>query len=361
MDVMMGLMSGTSLDGVDAALIETDGERFVRSLGFETLPYPDAFRMRLRGVLECPDDTALAKDVERELTLRHADAVQRLLASTGRGREEIRAIGFHGQTIRHDPDRQQTWQMGDAALLSRETGMDVVHDFRTADMRAGGQGAPLAPLYHAVKAVRLPKPLAVLNLGGVGNVTWVGPEDGDILAFDTGPGNALIDDWVYRNSGLVCDLDGKLAAHGHVDTEVLQALLSHPYFRVAPPKSLDRNSFVVVENLQGLSAQDGAATLTAFTVGAVVRAQDFFPSPPVRWLVCGGGRHNPVLMQQLSSELGVSVQAVESEGWNGDALEAECFAYLALRSLDGKALSLPSTTGASRPVSGGRLYRVAAA
>lgn len=360
MDVTIGLMSGTSLDGVDAALIETDGEGVVRSLGFETFPYPDAFRTRLRGLLVDPEDAALT-DVERELTLRHAEAVQRLLASTGRGRSEIRAIGFHGQTIRHDPGRQHTWQIGDAALLSRETGIDVVHDFRTADVRAGGQGAPLAPLYHAVKAAPLPKPLAVLNLGGVGNVTWVGSQDGDILAFDTGPGNALIDDWVYRCSGQACDLDGMLATRGQVDPDVLQGLLSHSYFQVTPPKSLDRNSFPVEESLQGLSPEDGAATLTAFTVGAVVRALEFFPGRPERWLVCGGGRHNPVLMQQLSSRLDAPVQAVECEGWNGDALEAECFAYLALRSLQGRALSLPSTTGVSKPVSGGRLNRAPAA
>ncbi|MGM0561546.1 MAG: anhydro-N-acetylmuramic acid kinase [Pseudomonadota bacterium] len=354
MEILIGLMSGTSLDGVDVAAIETDGRSRVRSLCFESLAYSDAFRDRMRQLLKEPDDPS-ATEVERDLTLQHAEAVERLLERSGLPRKAVRAIGFHGQTIRHDPSKRYTWQMGDGALLSRIVGIDVVTDFRSADVRAGGQGAPLAPLYHAVKSVDLTKPLAILNLGGVGNVTWVGPDREAILAFDTGPGNALIDDWVYRATGRACDLGGEFAERGRMDPCVLAELLTHSYFEEKPPKSLDRNSFSF-SNLEELSLEDGAATLTAFTAAAVGRGQAFFPLEATRWLVCGGGRHNPAIMKALAGELTGSVEPVESVGWNGDALEAECFAYLASRSLQGLPISLPLTTGVPHAMRGGRLF-----
>lgn len=354
MDILIGLMSGTSLDGVDVAAIETDGRSLVRSLCFDSLAYGDAFRDRLRQLLNEPDDPSSA-EVERELTLHHVEAVERLLGHGNLPRKAIRAIGFHGQTIRHDPAHRYTWQMGDGSLLSQEVGISVVTDFRTADVRAGGQGAPLAPIYHAVKSADLEKPVAVLNLGGVGNVTWVGAAPEAILAFDTGPGNALIDDWIYCAIGKACDLEGEFAERGSVDPIVLSELMAHPYFEDHPPKSLDRNSFSV-SRLEGMSVEDGAATLTAFTAAAVTRAQAFFPVPASRWLVCGGGRHNPSIMKALSRELAGPVEPVEAVGWNGDALEAECFAYLAARSLQGLPISFPSTTGVPRPMRGGRLH-----
>lgn len=356
MEYLIGLMSGTSLDGVDAAVIETDGRNHVCSVAFESLPYNEEFRDCLRLLLREPE-SPMAKEVEHQLTLYHAEAVERLLGRSGMGRKTIRAIGFHGQTIRHDPVRQYTWQMGDAALLSQTVGIDVVSDFRSADVRSGGQGAPLAPLYHAVKCAGLEKPLAVLNLGGVGNVTWVGVDPEAILAFDTGPGNALIDDWVHRATGQACDIDGKLAERGHVDWTELSGLLAHPFFKVSPPKSLDRNNFST-SRLEKLSLEDGVATLTAFTAAAVSQARAFFPIPTSRWLVCGGGRHNPAIMKALARELDCRVEPVETVGWNGDALEAECFAYLASRSLQGLPISLPSTTGVQGPMRGGRLHSV---
>ena len=264
-------------------------------------------------------------------------------------------IGFHGHTIMHRPEERRTWQIGDGALLARLTGIDVVCDFRADDVAAGGQGAPLVPLFHAALAARLDKPLAILNIGGVANVTWLGQDEGAILAFDTGPGNAPIDDWALRHLGEPVDRGGALARSGRVDAARLAAFLAHPFFDRSPPKSLDRDDFAAFRD-DGLAAADGAATLTAMTAAAVARAAAHFPAPVSRWLVTGGGRHNPVLMDALARCLGAPVAAVESAGWNGDALEAQAFAYLAIRSLEGLPLSLPSTTGVVRPMTGGRFF-----
>ncbi len=231
----------------------------------------------------------------------------------------------------------------------------MVADFRSADVAAGGEGAPLAPLYHAALAASLPKPIAILNLGGVGNVTWIG-EAGEILAFDTGPGNALIDDWVRRHTGAAADVDGALARAGRASAAHVARFLQHPYFTRLPPKSLDRDDFPDALP-DGLSLEDGAATLTEMTAAAVATGCRHFPVPAREWLVCGGGRHNPALMAALARRLGMPVRPVEAVGWNGDALEAQAFAYLAVRSAAGLPLSLPSTTGVPRPMPGGRLFR----
>ncbi len=353
----IGLMSGTSMDGVDAALLRTDGGTRIEAGPALTLAYDDGFRQRLRGVL---GGKGAIRAVERELTLRHADAVRALLFKAGLAPGQVGLLGFHGQTILHDPERGKTWQIGDGALLAAETGIDVVCDFRSADMAAGGQGAPLVPLFHAALAADLEKPLAVLNIGGVANVTWIGPsgigETGALLAFDTGPGNAPIDDWALRHIGSAVDRDGALARSGRVDQAILDRLLSNPYFAQVPPKSLDRNSFDL-SPVDSLGAADGAATLTAFTAGAVHRASAHFPAPARRWIVCGGGRHNPAILQGLRDLLAVPVDPAEVVGWDGDALEAQAFAYLAVRSLKGLPLSLPGTTGVSRPQPGGVLCR----
>ena len=360
----LGLMSGTSLDGLDAALIRSDGRARVEAGARLTLAYDQAFRGRLRGVLgeQGPAEGALGA-VERALTLKHAEAVRDLLAEAGMAVGEVRVIGFHGHTIWHQPEAGRTRQIGDGALLAAETGIDVVCDFRSRDMAEGGQGAPLAPLYHAALAAELAKPLAVLNLGGVGNVTWIGaqlgtgPDADQILAFDTGPANALIDDWVARHSGRPFDAGGALALAGRIDEAALAALLDDPYFALAPPKSLDRDAFDPAP-VAALTPADGAATLTAFTAAAVARARDHLPAAPGRWLVTGGGRHNPALMAALAERLSAPVEAVEAVGWDGDALEAQAFAYLALRALDGLPLSLPGTTGVAQPATGGVLHRV---
>ena len=348
----LGLMSGTSLDGIDAALIRSDGRQWVETGPALTVSYDPAFRARLRGVLGGGGAVA---EVGRELTLRHAQAVRDLLAQAGMAAHEVAVVGFHGHTVLHEPQVGRTWQIGDGALLAAETGVDVVADFRGNDMAAGGQGAPFAPLYHAARATGLDKPMAVLNLGGVGNLTWLGGDE-EVLAFDTGPGNALIDDWVARHTGKAWDEGGAMARAGTVDETALAALMSHPYFQLPPPKSLDRDTFDP-RSVASLSADDGAATLTAFTAATVAAALAHLPAAPRRWLVTGGGRHNPTLMAALAERLAVPVEPVEAVGWDGDALEAQAFAYLALRSVEGLPLSLPGTTGAKSPTTGGVLHR----
>ncbi len=346
----IGLMSGTSLDGVDAAWIETDGERITGFGPSATLAYLPGLRADLRRILDlapslAPDDGFL-KDAEHRLTMDHAIAVSLL----GRAAD---VIGFHGQTILHAPEHSRTWQIGDAKMLARITLMPVVYDFRSADMAAGGQGAPLVPLFHAALAAALPKPLLIVNLGGVANVTFLGP-DGAITACDAGPGNGPLDDLAMAHLGTAYDKDGALAAAGKVNEARLTVLLAHPFFRQPAPKSLDRLSFskLIETATQGLAPADAAATLAAFIARAIARVP--LPAPPSRVLVTGGGRKNPVLMARMAEVFPVPVQPVEAVGWDGDALEAQCFGFLAVRSRRGLPLSLPSTTGAAAPTCGGR-------
>lgn len=368
----IGLMSGTSLDGVDAAWLETDGETITSVGPSLTIPYDDSLRRDLRAILDVAHgltttDPGLASAVAR-LTECHVRAVKAL-------ERPADLIGFHGQTILHQPDRRRTWQVGDAALLARETGVPVAYDFRSADVAAGGEGAPFAPAYHAALARDLPRPLAVLNVGGVANVTWIGPrgigprgigpsgigpsgtgEDEELIAFDTGPGNGPLDDWVARHTGQAFDRHGALALSGTVDAAVLGRLMAHPYFVRPAPKSLDRLDFsraLAASGLDALTAANGAATLVAFTAASVAAA--VFPSPPLRWLVTGGGRHNPAIMTALRTALGVPVEAVETVGWDGDALEAQCFGFLAARVARGLPLSFRGTTGVPAPMPGGRI------
>ncbi|MBT6407136.1 MAG: anhydro-N-acetylmuramic acid kinase, partial [Rhodospirillaceae bacterium] len=327
-----------------------------------TVPYYNAFRARLRGILGAAgDDGGQLQSVVRDLTVKHASTVRFLLAENDMTASDIDLIGFHGHTIWHSPDEGITRQVGDGELLSTLTEISVIDDFRSQDVAAGGQGAPLAPLFHAVLARNLEKPLAIVNLGGVANITWIGsatPDGGDerILAFDTGPGNAPIDDWIFRHTGKSFDEDGALARAGTADEAIIDAILDHPFYRQPPPKSLDRHAFDLA-GLESLSPADGAATLTKLTAASVARARQFLPEVPRRWLVAGGGRHNASLMEALATALGAPVEAVEAVGWNGDALEAQAFAYLAVRSHYGLPLSLPETTGVAKPTTGGTFHK----
>ncbi|WP_277982775.1 anhydro-N-acetylmuramic acid kinase [Sphingomonas faeni] len=377
----IGLMSGTSLDGIDAALIETDGEAFVRPIAFRGEPYSDSARAQLAEATRM----ALTFDKPRAsppvvaagelITRAHVFAVHKLLADAGVAAADVDVIGFHGQTIAHRPDRRWTWQIGDGAAVARATGITTVSDFRSADVAAGGQGAPLLPVYHAALAAGLEGPVAVLNLGGVGNITFIpggtdmhdsremSPEraqmmdrDG-LVAFDTGPANGLIDSWVEAETGARYDAGGALAASGRVDETVLTAMLDHPFFDAPPPKSLDRNDFTI-QPARGLSAADGAATLTAFTAATVAEALRHLPARPVRLLVAGGGRHNPTMLAMIAARTGLVVEPTDVLGWNGDALEAEGFAYMAVRTLKGLAISFPGTTGVPVAMAGGVVDRV---
>ena len=342
------------MDGIDAAIIRTDGETVSGFGPSRTFPYDAGLRGAIRAALGRPDP---GKALVRRLTDRHADAVRDLLAQHGGADGPASVVGFHGHTILHAPDRRMTVQAGDGARLARATGLDVVHDFRSADVAAGGQGAPLAPLYHKALCRGLDGPLAVLNLGGIANLTWIGPGAGDDpVAFDTGPGNALLDDWVSATTGQPFDRDGAVSAGGGADPGIVAALLDQEFFRRPPPKSLDRLD-LGIGGVARLSPQDGAATLARFTCEAAALAVAHLPSPPARWLVTGGGRRNPTLMRGLAECLQRPVAPVEDAGWDGDALEAQAFAFLAVRVLRGLPLSLPSTTGVPAPQAGGVVAR----
>lgn len=359
----LGLMSGTSMDGIDLAIVDTDGDSRVRRGPVATVPYPDAFRDRLRRALadavtmtDRTDRPGILADVERELTERHAEAALRFLGDNVLQPSAVDVIGFHGQTVLHRPGRRLTVQLGDGPLLARLTGIDVVSDLRAADCAAGGQGAPLAPVYHrALVANVAERPVAVLNIGGVANVTWIGA-DGTLVAFDTGPGNALLDDWALRHTGEAVDRGGRLAASGEVDAPVLARALALPYFARTAPKSLDRNDFPLAL-VDGLSPPDGARTLVELTCRTIAVSRDVMPAAPRLWIVCGGGRHNGFLMDRLAAILPEPVVSAEAVGANGDSVEAEAWAYLAVRALEDLPISFPGTTGAPRPLGGGVLAR----
>lgn len=362
----VGLMTGTVLDGnIDVALLRTDGETIERFGDYTLAPYPQAIRTVLEETLaqarvwnfEGPEPTIFA-EAEDALTRAQSAAVLNLVESAGLKPSDIGVIGFHGQSVLHrapQPGRiGATRQLGNGALMHELTGIKVAYDFRSADVRAGGQGAPLAAVYHQAllrKIGAVDGKTAVLNLGGVANVTfWDGADQ--LVAFDTGPANAPINDFI-KGLGLGdMDRDGAMARRGTVDEERLSRLLTHPYLSAPYPKSLDRFDFLSTM-AEGLGVEDGAATLTAFTTGAVGKALDLLPQRPEKLVVCGGGRHNPTIMDMLGTRAGVEAVPAETVGWRGDAIEAECFAFLAVRVLRGLPISFPTTTGAPNPLTGG--------
>lgn len=353
----IGTISGTSMDGIDIALIETDGRDRVRPGPGRTLPYPPQLRAELQSLLADPSiaEREPLTALEERVTDAFTDAIASFMADERIAPASVDLIGLHGQTVFHRPERRFTRQLGRGDIMARQLGIAVVDGFRQADVKSGGHGAPLAPLYHAAMVARLPKPVMVLNWGGVGNVTYVG-SDG-ILAFDTGPASALIDDFMQRHYGLAFDADGAVAARGIVEVDCLALLMDHPFFALPPPKSLDRQAFHAHAGLvAGLAPEDAVATLTAFTIAATAAAVKHVPEPPQRWLVGGGGRHNRSLMAGLAAALGVAVDPVEAEGWDGDQIEAQLFGYLAVRSRLGLPLSLPTTTGVPHPMPGGAFW-----
>lgn len=344
----IGMMSGTSLDGVDIALIRTDGENIVERLDFGSYPYQQTLRDQIKPFFGTAQRDSQA---EKLITDAHIDAIKQF-------GHDADLIGFHGQTIFHDPANRVTIQIGDGQALADATGTDVIYDFRSADVAAGGQGAPFLPLYHRVlaKSSSLDFPCAILNIGGVSNITWIGAGDNDILAFDTGPGNALLDDWMLQKTRKSYDANGAMALQGKVHDDIVQQMLQHPYFALSAPKSLDRDAFSA-RLVTDLSIEDGAATLAAFTVDSVARSFALLPVLPKAVYATGGGRKNKFMMDRLSQKLGVPVSSVDTLGWSGDTMEAEGFAYLAVRSLLGLPLSLPGTTGVPRPMTGGKLAK----
>jgi anhydro-N-acetylmuramic acid kinase len=353
----IGVISGTSMDGIDVALIRSDGRSRVETGPGATFAYPPEVSAALRAVIADPQQALeRLETLEAAVTDAHVAAIEAFMARFAIDRGAVALVGMHGQTVLHRPGERFTRQLCDGRRAAAALGLDVVNDFRAADVAAGGEGAPLVPLYHAAMSAKLERPLMLLNWGGVGNVTYLGA-DGEIVAFDTGPANALIDDFMARRLGLSHDEGGALAAAGKVDEALVASFMRDAFFDRPPPKSLDRNHFhAIMQAVEPLSDADGAATLAAFTVEATAAATRHFAVSPARWLVCGGGRRNATLMAALAARLGARVEPIEAIGFDGDVVEAQCFAYLALRSRQALPLSLPTTTGVPRPMTGGAFW-----
>ena len=364
----IGLMSGTSMDGVDVALVETDGDSSLSFGPAGSYSYSDADRALLRGALA---EAATLEDrvarpgvlafAERMVTDRHAEAVEVFLRDNAIDPASIAIIGFHGQTVLHRPKQRLTIQIGDGPALATRLGVDVAYDFRAADIAAGGEGAPIVPVFHRalVAAGGLRGEVALLNIGGVANVTYLA-EGEEPIACDTGPGNALIDDLMLQRTGAPIDRDGHTAARGRVNEAALLRLLSHPFFEVSPPKSLDRNTFSL-NIMSNLSTEDAAATLTAFTAASVLRLFPHLPKEPKLLIVCGGGARNPILVRELVLRLPCKVTTAEVVGWSSDYLEAQAFGFLAARVVEGLPLTFPTTTGVGTPTTGGVVARARSA
>ncbi len=361
---VIGTMSGTSFDGVDVALIETDGETVSRLGPVGYRAYPSEERLLLQrafaAAAELKDRAArppALQEAESLVTAAHFQAIEAFLRENRIAREEVDLVGFHGQTVVHRPEARLTVQIGDGRFLARQLRIPVVYDFRAADVAAGGEGAPFVPVYHRALARTLdePKPVAVLNVGGVANLTYL-DGDTDPIAFDTGPGNAPIDEIVLARTGRRFDRDGVLASQGTVHESAVEKLLADPYFAKRPPKSLDRAQFGKIA-LDGLSLEDAVATATAWVAATVARAVEHLPRPPATWIVAGGGARNRSLMKMLRARLNATVQVAEAVGWSSDALEAQAFGFLAARSVKGLPLTFPTTTGVPAPASGGVLAK----
>jgi anhydro-N-acetylmuramic acid kinase len=357
-------MSGTSLDGVDVALIETDGERVAGFGPTGYRPYSDGEQTLLRQALvegaALTDRTArpgVLAEADALVTRVHAETVEAFLRAEHIDKSDIAIVGFHGQTVLHRPAARLTVQIGDGAALARRLDMTVVHDFRAADVAAGGQGAPLVPAFHQALArdLKRPHPIAVLNVGGVANVTFV--DGGDPIACDTGPGNALIDDFMRARTGAPLDRDGDQAAKGRVDEDFIKRVLTGGFFDQPCPKSLDRNAFAFANmGLPDFSVADGAATLSALTAASVARVVPHLPVAPRAWIVAGGGARNPTLMRMLAERLKpATVETADAIGWSSQSIEAQAFAYLAARTLNGLPITFPATTGVKQPMKGGIL------
>ncbi|WP_029618252.1 anhydro-N-acetylmuramic acid kinase [Pseudorhizobium marinum] len=366
MKTAIGLMSGTSMDGIDVALLRTDGQGRVERGAFLGVAYEPAFREKLKQALQ--DATAIRERaerpgtlaaVERELTERHAVAIRQFLRQNDLSASDIHVIGFHGQTVLHRPDEALTVQLGDGQRLADLTGIAVVSDMRANDMVHGGQGAPLVPAYHAALAEGLDapeRPVCFVNIGGISNLTFIG-RDGALMAFDSGPGNNLIDQWVEAQAGIPFDQGGMIASEGQVIAALAESYLASPFFTAKTRRSLDRNDFLPPRGDQAELA-DGARTLAYVAAAAIMTSAGHLPEAPALYVICGGGRLNAVLMAdlaRLAGERGAKVVSAEDVSLDGDAMEAEAWAYLAVRAMQGLPLTFPNTTGTSAPVSGGRI------
>jgi len=361
----IGLMTGTVLDGnIDVALLRTDG-KIIEEFGYyDLMPYDEEVKDLLIKTLNeaqiwnfnGPEPEIFSK-TEKALTNSQTKAVQKCIKLSGINKNEIGAVGFHGQTVLHRAPKNlskgKTRQLGDGQTMANKLGIPVVYDFRSNDMKEGGQGAPLCPIYHAalLKQVGANSTTAILNLGGLGNLSCYSEKYG-LIAFDTGPANAPINDWIKSFSIGQMDIDGEIASRGKADESTLAEILNHPYFKMSFPKSLDRFDFSC-KIAEGMSLEEGAATLTALVGASVEKGLDLLPIRPTQLIVSGGGRKNPTMMQEISSRANIKVEISDKYNWRGDAIEAECFAFLAARTLANLPISYPKTTGVLRPMKGG--------
>lgn len=363
----IGLMSGTSMDGIDVALVKTDGEKFLERGPNGFFPYSPDVRKQLQQSLidaqqikQREERPGSLSSVDTMITELHAEAVEKFLAEQQVSNTNIDLIGFHGQTVLHRPETGLTVQLGDGEQLAKAAGIATVYDMRANDMKHGGQGAPLVPVYHQALAENLPDeraeehPVVFVNIGGISNITYVGSE---LIAFDSGPGNALIDQWVQQNVGISHDQGGMIAAEGRIDQALVDSYMADPFFGKPVPKSLDRNDFQLPK-VDKASVETVARSLARVTAEGIVRSLEHFPEKPALWIMCGGGRHNPFIMQDLQElveESGGEVVSADAVGFDGDAMEAEAWAYLAVRSARGLPLTYPQTTGCDAPVTGGKI------
>ena len=380
MHVAIGLMSGTSMDGIDVALLRTNGKNRIEHGPSAAYPYKAKMRRKIASALEQAQQITERSErpgklgsLEKEITERHAEAVTGFLAENKLRLSDIDLIGFHGQTVLHRPVEGITVQLGDCQMLADETGLPVVGDLRANDMANGGQGAPLVPVYHRALARNLPAeyadrwPIAFINIGGIANISWISKEGG-LVAFDTGPGNALIDQWVQDQAGIPFDQGAAIASEGHVIHTIAEEYLASPYFTQPGPKSLDRNDFAPLA-ADRASLEDGARTLAYVTAASIAKALQHLPERPRLYVLCGGGSRNPAIVKDLRVLLGTKnendgegeprVILATDAGFDGDMIEAEAWAYLAVRAARGLKITWPHTTGVHKPISGGRIFEPA--
>ncbi len=360
----LGFMSGTSMDGIDAALIRSDGEtieQFGPTCSSVFKPAQHRLLMAAVDVARTMKNRharpAVLAEAEDFITTAHSEVAIELMSCESLSPEDIDIIGFHGQTVFHKPQDGLTIQLGDGAKLASLTGIDVVCDFRAADMVAGGQGAPLAPIFHRalMQYSGFEGANVCVNIGGISNITWIS-QSGEMIAFDTGPGNVLLDAWSQRHLNQPFDRDGFLSSSGKVNEDILKQLLDNPWFKIPPPKSLDKTDFDL-NNLDRLSAGDGAATLAAFTAQTIANSLIHMPKIPKKWIISGGGRLNSAIMRELRLRIGPTVTSAEDAGFNGNDIEAQAFGFMAVRSLRGLPLTFPRTTGVPTPTQGGVVHR----
>ena len=362
-------MSGTSMDGIDAALIESDGEKIVNIIAHLSCEYDAAFRKKLKSTLDEVTNVVKACElpksvlnVANELTVKHVFAVNQLLKKYSISPNKVDLIGFHGQTILHKPEIGLTIQIGDGAMLAQECGIDVVYDLRSNDMKHGGQGAPLVPVYHRALALKLTDklgfPVAFINIGGISNLTFVGKNE-ELYAFDCGPGNDLIDQWMYSRTGNPMDRNGEAGLRGTVHEGIVNSYSRHPFFSREKPGSLDWRSFKPLTD-KAVSVEDGAASLSFVTAYGIVNSFRHLPAYPKTLVLSGGGAYNRAIikvLEELTQKYGIITLTAQSLGLSTDFIEAEAWAYLAIRSIYNLPITFPTTTGCLTPLSGGRLVR----